>query len=218
MDSDELAGILEGILFGAGDAVSMNSLTKVLEVPAADIRFALEILKQDYRSKARGIRLVEVKDTYQLSTKPELHEHIRQIMGQEQKSGLSRAAMETLAIIAYRQPITRQVIDEIRGVASSKALQRLLDQQLICECGRLEAPGRPFLYKTSNEFLKAMGFKDLKEMPDYETFSEGQQQVFNLEDADDPKADVEMTSNEVSDSVDDGKQTGIQIPDQEDVP
>jgi segregation and condensation protein B len=218
MDSDELAGILEGILFGAGDAVSMNSLTKVLEVPAADIRFALEILKQDYRSKARGIRLVEVKDTYQLSTKPELHEHIRQIMGQEQKSGLSRAAMETLAIIAYRQPITRQVIDEIRGVASSKALQRLLDQQLICECGRLEAPGRPFLYKTSNEFLKAMGFKDLKEMPDYETFSEGQQQVFNLEDADDPKADVEMTSNEVSDSVDDGKQTGIQIQDQEDVP
>jgi segregation and condensation protein B len=218
MDSDELAGILEGILFGAGDAVSMNSLSKVLEVPTADIRFALEILKQDYRSKARGIRLVEVKDTYQLSTKPEIHEHIRQIMGQEQKNGLSRAAMETLAIIAYRQPITRQVIDEIRGVASSKALQRLLDQQLICECGRLEAPGRPFLYKTSNEFLKAMGFKDLKEMPDYETFSEGQQQVFNLEDTDDPKADVEMTSNEVSDSVDDGKQTGIQIPDQEDVP
>jgi segregation and condensation protein B len=157
-----------------------------------------------------------VKDTYQLSTKPEIHEHIRQIMGQEQKNGLSRAAMETLAIIAYRQPITRQVIDEIRGVASSKALQRLLDQQLICECGRLEAPGRPFLYKTSNEFLKAMGFKDLKEMPDYETFSEGQQQVFNLEDTDDPKADVEMTSNEVSDSVDDGKQTGIQIQDQED--
>ncbi|MDI3536946.1 MAG: segregation and condensation protein [Eubacteriaceae bacterium] len=216
MDSDELAGILEGILFGAGDAVSMNSLSKVLEVPTADIRFALEILKQDYRSKARGIRLVEVKDTYQLSTKPEIHEHIRQIMGQEQKNGLSRAAMETLAIIAYRQPITRQVIDEIRGVASSKALQRLLDQQLICECGRLEAPGRPFLYKTSNEFLKAMGFKDLKEMPDYETFSEGQQQVFNLEDTDDPKADVEMTSNEVSDSVDDGKQTGIQIQDQED--
>jgi segregation and condensation protein B len=196
----------------------MNSLSKVLEVPTADIRFALEILKQDYRSKARGIRLVEVKDTYQLSTKPELHEHIRQIMGQEQKSGLSRAAMETLAIIAYRQPITRQVIDEIRGVASSKALQRLLDQQLICECGRLEAPGRPFLYKTSNEFLKAMGFKDLKEMPDYETFSEGQQQVFNLEDADDPKADVEMTSKEVSESVDNSDQSDIKFPDQEDVP
>ncbi|WKY43868.1 SMC-Scp complex subunit ScpB [Eubacteriaceae bacterium ES2] len=218
MDSDELAGILEGILFGAGDAVSMNSLTKVLEIPAADIRFALEILKQDYRSKARGIRLVEVKDTYQLSTKPELHEHIRQIMGQEQKNGLSRAAMETLAIIAYRQPITRQVIDDIRGVASSKALQRLLDQQLICECGRLEAPGRPFLYKTTNEFLKAMGFKDLKEMLDYETFSEGQQQVFDLGDTEEAENDTEMTAVTANDPIDDSEQTNSQTFDQENSP
>ncbi|WKY47258.1 SMC-Scp complex subunit ScpB [Eubacteriaceae bacterium ES3] len=188
MDSDELAGILEGILFGAGDAVSLSSLVKVLEVPAADIRFAMEVLRQDYRSKARGIRLIEVKETFQLSTKPELHQQIQQIMGQEQKNGISRAAMETLAIIAYRQPITRQVIDEIRGVASSKAIQRLLDQQLICESGRLEAPGRPYLYKTTNEFLKAMGFKDLKEMPDYETFSEGQQQIFSFDEANEVKA------------------------------
>lgn len=216
MDSDDLAGMLEGILFGAGDAVSMNSLTKVLQVPTADIRFALEILKQDYRSKARGIRLVEVKDTYQLSTKPELHDHIRQIMGQEQKNGLSRAAMETLAIVAYRQPITRQVIDDIRGVASSKALQRLLDQQLICECGRLEAPGRPFLYKTTNEFLKAMGFKDLKEMPDYESFSEGQQQVFNLEESEDSQAETEIRPDSASELVDDSDRTETQTPSQED--
>ena len=187
MDSDQLAGMLEGILFGAGEAVTLSSLTRVLQVPAADIRYAIEILKQDYRSHARGIRLVEVKDSYQLSTKPELHQQINQIMGQEQKNGLSRAAMETLAIIAYRQPITRQVIDEIRGVASSKALQRLLDQQLVCESGRLDAPGRPYLYKTTNEFLKVLGFKDLKEMPDYETFSQGRQQVFDFDDLENGK-------------------------------
>lgn len=183
MDSDELAGVLEGVLFGAGEAVSLSSLSKTLEKPSSEIRFSMEILKQDYASKARGIRIVEVKDTYQLSTKPEYFEYIRQIIGQQQRNGLSRAALETLAIIAYRQPITRHIIDEIRGVTSSKAIQRLLDHQLICEGGRLDAPGRPILYKTTNEFLKVMGFKNLKEMPDYEEFAQGKQEVFDLNEA-----------------------------------
>ncbi|MBC3795832.1 SMC-Scp complex subunit ScpB [Acetobacterium tundrae] len=181
MDSDMLAGVIEGVLFGAGEKISLSELCQSLDKAAAEVRFAIEILKQDYQSKARGIRIVQVKDTYQLSTKPEYYGYIKEITKHQEKTGLSRAALETLAIIAYRQPVTRVAIDDLRGVSSSSAIQRLLDRGLICDGGRLEAPGRPILYKTTNEFLKSMGFTNLKEMPEYEVFSQGKQESFNLE-------------------------------------
>lgn len=173
MNSDELAGIIEGILFGAGDGVSMTELCRCLDKPASEVQFAMEILKQDYQSKARGIRLVQTKDTYQLSTKPGIlwvHQRNYPSAG---KKPVYPAALETLAIIAYRQPVTRLAVDELRGVSSSSAIQRLLDRGLICDGGRLEAPGRPILYKTTNAFLKTMGFTNLKEMPEFEVFSPG---------------------------------------------
>lgn len=181
MNSDELAGIIEGILFGAGDGVSMTELCRCLDKPAAEVQFAMEILKQDYQSKARGIRLVQIKDSYQLSTKPDYYGYIKEITRHQEKTGLSRAALETLAIIAYRQPVTRLAVDELRGVSSSSAIQRLLDRGLICDGGRLEAPGRPILYKTTNAFLKTMGFSSLKEIPEFEIFSQGKQESFDLE-------------------------------------
>ncbi|MBC3886954.1 SMC-Scp complex subunit ScpB [Acetobacterium paludosum] len=181
MDSDMLAGVIEGVLFGAGEKISLSELCRSLDKAAAEVRFAIEILKQDYQSKARGIRIVQVKDTYQLSTKPEYYGYIKEITKHQEKTGLSRAALETLAIIAYRQPVTRVAIDDLRGVSSSSAIQRLLDRGLICDGGRLEAPGRPILYKTTNEFLQSMGFTNLKEMPEYEVFSQGKQESFNLE-------------------------------------
>lgn len=181
MNSDELAGIIEGILFGAGDGVSMTELCRCLDKPLSEVQFAMEILKQDYQSKARGIRLVQIKDTYQLSTKPDYYGYIKEITRHQEKTGLSRAALETLAIIAYRQPVTRLAVDELRGVSSSSAIQRLLDRGLICDGGRLEAPGRPILYKTTNAFLKTMGFTSLKEIPEFEVFSQGKQESFDLE-------------------------------------
>ena len=181
MNSDELAGIIEGILFGAGDGVSMTELCRCLDKPVSEVQFAMEILRQDYQSKARGIRLVQVKDSYQLSTKPDYYGYIKEITRHQEKTGLSRAALETLAIIAYRQPVTRLAVDELRGVSSSSAIQRLLDRGLICDGGRLEAPGRPILYKTTNAFLKTMGFTSLKEIPEFEIFSQGKQESFNLE-------------------------------------
>jgi len=181
MNSDELAGIIEGILFGAGEGVSMTELCRCLDKPVSEVQFAMEILKQDYQSKARGIRLVQIKDTYQLSTKPDYYGYIKEITRHQEKTGLSRAALETLAIIAYRQPVTRLAVDELRGVSSSSAIQRLLDRGLICDSGRLEAPGRPILYKTTNAFLKTMGFASLKEIPEFEVFSQGKQESFNLE-------------------------------------
>ncbi len=181
MNSDELAGIIEGILFGAGDGVSMTELCRCLDKPVPEVQFAMEILKQDYQSKARGLRLVQIKDTYQLSTKPDYYGYIKEITRHQEKTGLSRAALETLAIIAYRQPVTRLAVDELRGVSSSSAIQRLLDRGLICDGGRLEAPGRPILYKTTHAFLKTMGLTSLKEIPEFEIFSQGKQESFNLE-------------------------------------
>lgn len=181
MNSDELAGVIEGILFGAGDGVSVSELCRCLDKPVAEVQFAMEILRQDYQSQARGIRLVQTKDTYQLSTKPEYYTYIKEITRQQEKTGLSWAALETLAIIAYRQPVTRLAVDELRGVSSSSAIQRLLDRGLICDGGRLEAPGRPILYKTTNAFLKTMGLSSLKEMPEFEVFSQGKQESFDLE-------------------------------------
>jgi len=181
VNSDELAGVIEGILFGAGDGVSVSELCRCLDKPVAEVQFAMEILRQDYQSQARGIRLVQTKDTYQLSTKPEYYTYIKEITRQQEKTGLSRAALETLAIIAYRQPVTRLAVDELRGVSSSSAIQRLLDRGLICDGGRLEAPGRPILYKTTNAFLKTMGLSSLKEMPEFEVFSQGKQESFDLE-------------------------------------
>ncbi len=175
VDSDELAGVLEGILFAAGEAVALASLVTALEKPASDIEFALRILKQDYASKARGIRLVQVEKTYQLSTKPDYYAYIKKISGQSPKSTLSRAALETLAIVAYRQPITRHLIDDIRGVSSASTISRLVDYDLIREAGRLETIGRPILYKTTREFLKTMGYKNINELKDYASFSEPDQ-------------------------------------------
>ena len=197
MNSDELAGIIEGILFGAGDGVSMTELCRCLDKPVSEVQFAMEILRQDYQSKARGIRLVQVKDSYQLSTKPDYYGYIKEITRHQEKTGLSRAALETLAIIAYRQPVTRLAVDELRGVSSSSAIQRLLDRGLICDGGRLEAPGRPILYKTTNAFLKTMGFTSLKEIPEFEIFSQGKQESFDLELLNSESVNSEGSSEEL---------------------
>lgn len=201
MDSDDLTGILEGILFGAGEAVGLSDLCQCLDKTPSEIRFSMKILSQDCQSKARGIRLIQIKDTYQLSTKPEYYDYIKTITKHKQKTGLSRAALETLAIVAYRQPVTRIIIDEIRGVGSSSAIQRLLDCELICDGGRLEAPGRPILYKTTRSFLKAVGFVSLKEMPEYEAFSQGIQEIFDLNTTAESKEKQEFKPAELLSSV-----------------
>ena len=180
MKCNDLTGILEGILFGAGEAVGLNDLCRCLDKTPLEIRAAMTILSQDYQSEKRGIRLTQIKESYQLSTKPEYYDYIKEITKHKQKTGLSRAGLETLAIVAYQQPVTRIAIDEIRGVSSSSSIQRLLDRGLICDGGRLEAPGRPILYKTTQEFLKSVGFTNLKEMPEYEVFSQGIQEMFDL--------------------------------------
>lgn len=175
-----LKGIIEGILFAAGEPVALRELEKAMELDGNTIQALMSELEKDYGSVERGLRLVQVNHTWQLSTKPEHYDFIRQVLGQQEATGLSKAALETLSIIAYRQPITRIDIDNLRGVSSNSSVQRLLDRGLIKEAGRMEAPGRPILYKTTPAFLKTVHLKHIEDLPAFEQFAEGEQQKIDI--------------------------------------
>lgn len=168
----ENAGLVEGILFASGEAVHEQTLAQALGLEADQLAEVLAYLGDSYGGRNRGIRLVQTGRFWQLTTKPELYAHIAKVVEVQESSGLSRAALETLAIIAYRQPITRIDIDGIRGVSSNSSVQRLMDKGLIKEAGRLEAPGRPILYKTTPDFLRSIGLASLSDLPSYESFSQ----------------------------------------------
>ncbi len=157
---------VEAILFVAGEPVTLEQLTKVLEVTPAEITSIIDELVSIYAQ--RGIRLQRHNDQWMFVSAPEAAPVIRRFLGTQQSQRLSSAALETLAIIAYRQPITRAQIDAIRGVDSSAALRALLSRDLICEAGRLETLGRPILYATTPTFLQAFGLTSLSDLPPLE--------------------------------------------------
>ena len=161
---------LEALLFAAGDPISAAQLATILEIPEDHVRLLLAELKNDLNSAERGITLVEVAGGYQLVTKGELAATVEKLAG-VQDSRLSLPALETLAIIAYKQPITRGEIDFIRGVQSDSVLATLLDKGLIKELGRKEGPGRPILYGTTDTFLLHFGLNSINELPKFEDFN-----------------------------------------------
>jgi len=131
----------------------------------------LEELIEDYQHEDRGIKLIRINGDYQLVTKNQYSDYIQKLLKKNKRQSLSQASLESLAIVAYKQPITRIDIDEIRGVKSESAISRLMDRELIKEVGRLEVPGRPILYCTTEEFLRQFGVHDLKELPSLDLFS-----------------------------------------------
>ncbi len=154
---------VEAILFVASEPVTLEQLTKVLSVTPAEITSIIDELVSIYAQ--RGIRLQRYNDQYMFVSAPEAAPIVRRFLGVQQSQRLSPAALETLAIITYRQPITRAQIDAIRGVDSSAALRALLSRDLICEVGRLETLGRPILYATTPTFLQAFGLTSLSDLP-----------------------------------------------------
>lgn len=127
-------------------------------------------MTEEYEEKARGIKLICMNDEYQLVTKAENSKYIQKLLNTNVRQSLSQASLETLAIIAYKQPVTRVDIDEIRGVKSDRAIFTLAEKKLIKEVGRLEAPGKPILYGTTEEFLRHFGIENIKELPSLENF------------------------------------------------
>lgn len=156
---------IEGILFAAGEPVKAAKLASVLEVGIDEITEAVKLLKYQYDSELRGVQIIEIDEGYQICSRPEYYVYIQEILGEQRRQALSNAAMEALAIIAYKQPITRGQVEYVRGVNSDGAVNRLAERGLIEECGRLDAPGRPILYRTTQNFLRCFGLKTPKDLP-----------------------------------------------------
>ena len=162
----ELKAIIEGLLYVAGeDGLTIKQLAEVLESKEDLINDVLVELEIDYKKQGRGLQLVEMAGTFQFTTKPEHAEYLQRLALSPTSQTLSQAALETLAIIAYKQPITRVEIEEVRGVKSDKAIQTLVVKRLVKEIGRVEGTGRAILYGTTNEFLDYFGLKAIQDLP-----------------------------------------------------
>ncbi|WP_034849355.1 SMC-Scp complex subunit ScpB [Clostridium hydrogeniformans] len=156
---------LESLLFVSGEPLKLKDIASMIECSISYTKEIIQELNKEYNKELRGIKLVQINDSYQLVTKPENSDFIQKILKTNVRQSLSQAALETLAIIAYKQPITRVDIDEIRGVKSESAVQKLLERNIIKEIGRLDVIGRPILYGTTEEFLKQFDMETLKELP-----------------------------------------------------
>ncbi len=168
----ELVAIVEALIFVADEPVSVKTLAEVLDEDHYTIESVIEELKNEIERRAGGLHLREIAGGWQLSTRIEYHEEIRRFLKTRPNAKLSLASLETLAVIAYKQPATIPEILEIRGVQSASAIKTLLDKRLIISKGRKETVGRPMLYGTSKEFLMQFGLKDLSELPSIEDFED----------------------------------------------
>lgn len=167
-----LKPVVEALIFASPDPITPKAIVRLLDQPKDDVDAALAELKDAYRSSA-GLQLVEVAGGYQIVTRPELYEWVRRLFKERTTQKLSVQALETLAVIAYKQPVTSGEISEIRGVtAASGVLNTLLDRKLVKIVGRKQVVGRPFMYGTTREFLDKFGLKDLSELPKMEDMSE----------------------------------------------
>ena len=166
LERAEQKAVVEGLLFISGDeGIYLEQIAGVLELEKGEVQLLLQQLQEDYQRTSCGLQIVQYAQTYRLTTKKEHASYYKKLIETPMSSSLSQAALETLAIIAYRQPITRTEIEEIRGVKTEKALQTLLSRLLVKEVGRAEGTGRPILYGTTKEFLDTFGLKTLKELP-----------------------------------------------------
>ena len=182
---NSLKSAIESLLFASGEPLSLQDLVNHIEEKSKHIEILIQEMIEEYENdRNRGIKIIGIKGSYQLVTKAENSDYIQKLLKKNKRQSLSQASIESLAIIAYKQPITRIDIDEIRGVKSESAIQRLIEKELIKEVGRLEVPGRPILYGTTDEFLRQFELKDLKELPSLNLFGqeELEEKEINVED------------------------------------
>lgn len=166
---------IEGILFISESPVKTGTISESLDVPEGKIKQVLRMLEQEYIDQNRGFVLKKISGGYRLYSNPALNEVLQRFVKTNIRTHLSQAALETLAIIAYRQPITRTQIAEIRGVRTDSVVLTLLDKGLLKEAGKLKEPGNPILYRTSDRFLELLGLNNLKDLPPLKEFKEDEQ-------------------------------------------
>lgn len=166
MERNEQKAVLEAILFTMGEAVETERLASVLEINKKDAHELLMEMKNEYDGTDRGVTLMELEDSFQMCTKQQMYDYLIKIAKTPRKYVLTDTLLETLSIVAYKQPITRAEIERVRGVSCDHAVNRLVEFGLITEVGRMDAPGRPLLFGTTEEFLRSFGVKSLEDLPE----------------------------------------------------
>ncbi|MBQ1487496.1 MAG: SMC-Scp complex subunit ScpB [Lachnospiraceae bacterium] len=165
MEMKRIQAAIEAILFAKGESVEVKDLTEALECSEEEIRQAIDNLKTNYAKADRGIQITELENAIQLRTKEEFYDDLIKVTTVPKKQTLTDAALETLSIVAYKQPVTRLDVEKIRGVNSDSSLNKLLEYGLITEVGRLDAPGKPILFGTTEQFLRSFGVKSIEDLP-----------------------------------------------------
>ena len=166
MDRQKEKAILEAVLFTMGESVEVERLAAVIEESQQITRELLMEMREEYESREGGVTLMELEDSFQMCTKAEMYEYLIKIAKTPRKYVLTDTLLETLSIIAYKQPVTKAEIEKIRGVSCDHAVNRLVEFGLIMEGGRMDAPGRPLFFGTTEEFLRSFGVKSLEELPE----------------------------------------------------
>ena len=192
---------IEAILFASGDGVTLEELANALEIDISEVKRQINELEDDYVKQQRGIRLAYVEDKIQLCSNPKYFFVISKVVQKPKEYKLSNVALETLAIIAYKQPVTKADVEQIRGVKSDYAINQLVEYKLVEERGRLQAPGKPLLFGTTEDFLRGFGLKSIEELPKPQEnqiqsfFDEAKQELNYFEEENNEPSILESFSN-----------------------
>lgn len=186
MEREKQEAVLEAVLFTMGDSVSLEKLAEVIDEDKPTTRRILQEMKEKFSTFGRGVDIVELDDSFQMCTKTEMYEYLIKIAKSPRKYVLTDACLETLSIIAYKQPITRSEVEKVRGVNCDHAINRLIEFELVTELGRMDAPGRPLLFGTTEEFLRRFAISSLDALPELnpmqvEEFKEQAKQEIELQ-------------------------------------
>lgn len=165
MGIKKLEAVIEAILFTMGESVELSKIAAAIDHDEETTKKIINNMMDRYESEDRGIKIIELEASYQMCTKNEMYDYLIKVAKQPKKHVLTDVLMETLSIIAYKQPITKLEIEKIRGVKSDHAVNKLIEYNLVCELGRLEAPGRPLLFGTTEDFLRTFGVQSIEELP-----------------------------------------------------
>lgn len=196
MELEKIESIIESMLFAAGRMVSIEEMELALEISKEDIEKIIEKMQEEYKDAKRGIELIKLNNGYQLCSKKENYDYIYQIIDKRNKPKLSSAALETLSIIAYNPKISRAEIEAIRGVSVDATIYKLLEYGLIEEAGKLDLPGKPIAYKTSDEFLKMFGYSSLDELPELPRYKMDENHQIVIEELEENNEEIKEEKNE----------------------
>jgi segregation and condensation protein B len=205
MSIEKMYAVIEAVLFTMGESVETAKLAAAIEQDVSTTVKLMHNLMDRYEAEDRGIKIIELGDSFQLCTKPETYEYLIKVAAQPKKQVLTDVLLETLSIIAYKQPITKQEIEGIRGVSCDHAVNKLVEYGLVDEVGRLDAPGRPILFGTTESFLRSFGVRNVDELPvispdkveDFRKEAESETEGAQKQEASDEKEAASETEDDV---------------------